>query len=255
MIRSSFLKGARWLGALAIVGGCAPGGTRPHEMSVAGHQAAAQREDANAGTHHALYNPSVAESYERCSGGPAASKLSGYVDNCWIALRNPTDAHVRMAEQHRSLAEKHRAAAQTLVGVEARACVGVSEYDRDVSPFAHREDIATVAPILDQALGSRGGPLVERTRGARITFHDVPGLTAERLQTIVDCHLARNAVLGHDSPEMLDCPLVPKDVTAQVGQTESGHLTVDVRAEDLVTGQEIWRRVQRLTQTSPLSSK
>lgn len=47
-------------------------------------------------------------------------------------------------------------------------------------------------------------------------FRPVPGLTKELFQRIVNCHLARNAVLGHDAPELAYCPLAPKGVTAEV---------------------------------------
>ena len=239
----------------ALGGACAPRGTTPHEMSVAGHEAAARREEGAAMTHRALYDPSIAESYQRCAGGPAGARLPSYDLNCWTALRNPTADHVRMAEQHRKLAVLHRAAAEALREAEARACVGVSEYDRDVSPFSHREDIAAVAPVTGRVGGGRAGPVVEKVYGARVTFHDVPGLTLGRLQTIVDCHLARNAALGHDVPEMPYCPLVLKGVTAKVQQTDSGRLAVEVRSDDFATAQEIWRRANQLTRPQQLSAR
>jgi hypothetical protein len=164
--------------------------------------------------------------------------------SCWTALRNPTDEHIRMAEQHRKLAEKHRAAAEALRDAEAKACVGVSEYDRDISPFEHREDIASVEPLARAGVTAKD-PLAGAKMGARITFREVPGLTAERLQRLVDCHLARNAVLGHQGPEMPDCPLVPRGVTAQVQQAPAG-LAVEVRADNPVVVEEVWNRARRL---------
>jgi hypothetical protein len=244
------MSSTRWivriLGTTVAVGvaACASTGTGPHEMSVAGHEAAAQKEQEAAAAHRSLHDPSLAESHERCSGGAARLPDAGVP--CWTAVRNPTDEHVRMSEQHRKLAEKHRAAAQVLRDAEARACVGVSAYDRDVSPFAHREDIAAVAPITGRVSVGKGGPLVERTYGARITFHDVPGLTAPRLRQIIDCHLARNAALGHDLSEMPYCPLVPNGVTAQVQQTESGHVVVEVRSDEPQVAQEVWNRAAQL---------
>jgi hypothetical protein len=38
---------------------------------------------------------------------------------------------------------------------------------------------------------------VPRTEGAVISFRATPGLTAQWLQRVIDCHLARNAALGH----------------------------------------------------------
>ena len=227
---------------------CASTGTTPHEMSVTGHEEAAKREQSVAAAHRGLYDPSLAEAYDRCAGGGGTS-LVDVSAPCWTGVRNPTEEHRRMAEGHRRLAEKHRAAAQALRDVEARACVGVSEYDRDVSPFAHAEDIAQSAPLREHAEGGgkAAGPIIEKAVGARITFHDVPGLTVDRLQHIVECHLARNAAIGHDDPEMASCPLVPTGVSARVRQTESGHLMVEIRSDDSATAEEIWRRAERLT--------
>lgn len=227
-----------------IVAACAATGTTPHEMSVAGHEAAAQQEKAASTGHSALYHPALAETYEHCSA--AGGRLLDVGVPCWTAVRNPTDDHLRMAEQHRKLAEKHRAAGQALRDAEARACAGVSEYDRDVSPFAHREDIAAVAPITGEVSVGKGSPLVARTSGARITFHDVPGLTMERLEQIIDCHLARNAALGHDAPEMPYCPLVPNGATAKVLRSESGHLIVEVSAGEPQAAKEVWSRAAQL---------
>jgi hypothetical protein len=47
-------------------------------------------------------------------------------------------------------------------------------------------------------------------------------MTAEWLQRLTDCHIARNAALGHVAPAMPDCPLVPMGVTARVTSTGGG---------------------------------
>jgi hypothetical protein len=65
------------------------------------------------------------------------------------------------------------------------------------------------------------------------------------MQRILNCHLARNAVLGHDVPEMDYCPLVPKDVTAQVTSGGDRYL-VDVQSRNPASAQEIWARAQRI---------
>jgi hypothetical protein len=87
-----------------------------------------------------------------------------------------------------------------------------------------------------------------RTAGAEITFQAVPGLTAEWLQRVVDCHLARNAAIGHEaaSAEMAHCPLTLRGVTAKVRSTGDGFV-VAVRADDAATAQEILRRAEPLT--------
>lgn len=66
--------------------------------------------------------------------------------------------------------------------------------------------------------------------------------------SIVDCHLARNAALGHDVPEMPDCPLVPKGASARV-QESAGGLRVEVRSDDLSAAADILARARRLVAT------
>jgi hypothetical protein len=81
--------------------------------------------------------------------------------------------------------------------------------------------------------------------GAIITFRAVKGMTAQWLQRVVDCHLARNAALGHELPEMAYCPLVPKDVSAHVSATDTG-FAVAVRSDDATTAAEILGRARSL---------
>lgn len=74
-------------------------------------------------------------------------------------------------------------------------------------------------------------------------FKAVPGLTRERLQDLVDCHIARNAALGHKVPEMPYCPLVPRDVTAVVGTFKDGFVIRVTSSDDKVAA-ELWERAQ-----------
>ncbi|MCI0570459.1 MAG: hypothetical protein L0Y66_06885 [Myxococcaceae bacterium] len=113
-----------------------------------------------------------------------------------------------------------------------------------MSPFEHVEDIASVEELIIRTGGPKVGPTAKLV-GATVTFRAVPGMTAEWLQRVVDCHLARNAALGHVVPEMPDCPLVPKGVQAQVRSTGSG-FAVEIRSDDPATAREILSRAQRL---------
>jgi hypothetical protein len=74
-------------------------------------------------------------------------------------------------------------------------------------------------------------------------------MTTEWLQRVVDCHLARNASLGHVVLDMPDCPLVPKGVQARVKSTES-LLAVEIRSDDNEISREILLRAMRLRPTS-----
>jgi hypothetical protein len=149
-------------------------------------------------------------------------------------------------------AVEHRAAAQALVQAEATACGGIPELDKDMSPFAHREDVESIAQLFQQKEASR--KVVKTLAGARIVFRPVLGLTQERLQRIVNCHLARNAVLGHEVAEMDYCPLVARDVSATV-IAHSGRIAVDVEADNTASAQEVWARAIKIgaPQVAPVS--
>ncbi len=211
---------------ISAVAGCATPGTRPHDMSVAGHEEA--EAEAEAAARAARLQPPG-------STGAACQEVP-----CWSDRDRPTDASRRLL----AVAAKHRAAAQALREAEAQACAGISERDRGISPFFHREDVAVVAP-LEEKQGRYG----HRLAGATIEFRAVRGLTAEWLQRSADCHLARSAALGFDQSEMGFCPLALKGVAARV---RSGRewLLVEVTSQDPATAREVWRRAQALVVTA-----
>ncbi len=70
-------------------------------------------------------------------------------------------------------------------------------------------------------------------------------MTTEWVQRVVDCHVARNASLGHIVPEMPNCPLVVKGAQARVTSTGNG-FAVEIRSSDPAGAQEILARAQRL---------
>jgi hypothetical protein len=207
-------------------------------MSAADHQAEAAQNERQASQHSAQYDEAQTQTTEHC----AAEK--GRV--CWTETTNPTDGHAKTAEDYRKLAAQHRAASQALVDAEARACAGLSDEDRDISPFEHGVDIKSVSQLREETKAGGKGQATTRDAGATIVIRAVPGLTAEWLQRIVDCHLARNAAVGHDMPEMTECPLVPNGAQAKVRSVGDG-FAVDVRADDSKTAAEIWQRAQELS--------
>ena len=87
----------------------------------------------------------------------------------------------------------------------------------------------------------------ERLTGAEIVFDARPGMTAEWLQRVVDCHLARNAAIGFDtaSADMPYCPLAVRGARAQVTSVGDG-FAVDVTADDPASVGEIVRRADLL---------
>lgn len=226
--------------AFSWVLGCASTGTSAHDMSGAQHTAAANAHESEAAQHTAQFEREAHEARARCVT-PGTPLSAGEI--CWTSVSNPTASHLAEAERHRRMAAEHRAASQALRDAEARACSGLRASDRDTSPFAHREDIAEVTPLtIDVALGRT---TVSRIVGATVVFRARPGLTAEWLQRLTDCHLARAASLGHTMPEMPYCPLVPRGVTARVSSVGNG-FAVAVRGEDEGTIAEIRRRAESL---------
>lgn len=234
-------------GGLAFA--CAPRtpGANPSDMSATQHEAMARREYGEAEAHSAHYDPSGRARSEGCPdilGSPV----------CWSSTANPTREHLAQAAEARRRAADHRAASQALRSAEASACAGLSERDRDESPFAHREDIASVSPLNEPDPGIPAGPGYEsgavrggrdQLAGAIVTFRALPGMTAPWLQRVIECHLARNAALGHEVPEMPYCPLVPKGVTATVRPIPTG-FAVEIRSSDHDTAKEIVRRAEGL---------
>lgn len=208
-------------------------GAEPHDMGAAGHEEVAAAEEKSAEAHAGQYDPNAPLEKDMCGEGKGRRP-------CWT---NPTEAHLREAERHRQMAADHRAASQALRDAEARACVGLDPISIDLSPFEQASaDIASVEPLV---LHREGKAPTHEVRGATVTLRAVPGLTAEWLQRVVDCHLARNAAVGHDMPEMPNCPLVPKGATATVSSTGTG-FAVAIRSEDPAAAEDILARAKRL---------
>jgi hypothetical protein len=223
---------------------CTPAGTEPHAMSAADHQAAAGQEQQSAEGHAEQFQPEASSAVERC--GPSRggnSKASGAV--CWTSLVNPTTEHSDESKHHSELAAQHRAASDALRSAEASACSGIDEVDRDTSPFEHREDVRSASEVTEEV--KMGKLLSSRSAGATVVFQAVPGMTAEWLQRLVDCHLARNAAIGHEaaSAEMVNCPLTLRGVQASVKSVGDG-FAVTLRSDDINTSKEILRRAKAL---------
>lgn len=258
----------------ALVGGCASSGTQPHEMNAGQHQAAAKTEEQAAASHQEQYDPS-AKSTPVGPTGPSMGAYSACISyessNCyvrWQSEANPTDKHRKQAEQHKRIAEKHRSASKALVEAEKRFCSGIPEADRDMSPFAHREDVIAVQGLkkADANYAYSGGdtsmleiPIQQAEKlspgglqGARVTFRAVPGMTGQWLQRVVDCHLARNAVVG--GADMPFCPLAVPHATATVTSTATGFV-VDVTSDNTDSVRDIIRRAAALRPNVPVAVK
>ena len=212
-------------------------GANPHDMSAPQHEAMAANEDTTAKRH--AQQSEAGPSVERCK----ATMLDDDLGGCWTSDNSPDPEHLGEAKKHRQMAADHRAASQALRDAEARTCVGLRDEDRDTSPFAHREDIASVTPLTVNVPSGKGQ--YARTEGAIVTFRAVRGMSAQWLQRVIDCHLARNAAFGHSAPEMNFCPLALSNVAARVTATDAG-FAVALRSDDEATRSEILRRSSAL---------
>lgn len=218
---------------LAVLLGCVTPGTRPGDMSASAHEGEASKHEALGAAAGARFNPDAAHTEKHC--GPRAYFLALI---CWKTTENPTEEFRREMERHLKIAAEHRAASRALRDAEAAACAGVSEEDRAMSPLEREGDVVKVEPIY---IGARE----HRLLGATVTLRPVAGLTVPALERILACHIARNAALGHEVPEMPACPLVPRDVEASVSRGKDG-FDVVVRSWDDAVAHEIWRRAELL---------
>lgn len=237
------------------VSACGSSGPTPHDASTVHHEAEAALEDREAAEHAAQYDPDAATVRSRCRPTGRGVSSTGTADVefdvgfCWTSVVNPTAKHLEQAKQHRKLAAEHRAASQALLQAEEKSCAEIAPDDRDISPFEHVDDILRVTKVLaDEKPALKGGAPAEHSSalaGVRVVFRAVPGMTVESLQRVLDCHLARNASLGHSVPEMPDCPLVPNGISAKAEVAEEG-FAVHILATDPKVADEVYARARRL---------
>lgn len=227
------------IGYVALTLTACAGAPTPQSADAAAekHDLAAERDDKLAAEQAAKYDPTARQSKDKCvaRGGRDASA----VEVCWTSTVNPTAENLKKAQRYQKLAEAQRAASQKLREAEGGACVGVSELDRDMSPFAHPEDVENVTPLQTKI------PPV-RPEGAMITFRASTGMTGPRLERLISCQLSRNACLEGETPDMSYCPLVLEDVRAEVTSTPDGLFAVAIRSDNPAIAQEVLRRAQAL---------
>ena len=200
----------KWL-LLALcldVAACAASpGTRPDQNSLLGHEEAARQHEA------------------------AAREL----------VVHPTPDVIKQWKSHMKLASQHHAAAQKLQAAEEHACAGLSQQERQLSPFGAPADIEGVDLLYEGfSLRSGGAPEV----GAAVRLRPSSGVTRQWLQRLVDCHLARHATLGYPLPHMAECPLMKGSVAAV--STPAGGLAIAIRSDDRDVAAEIVRRLETL---------
>ena len=162
----------------------------------------------------------------------ALERQAGNVDEsatpiAWSSVT--VDDAARLAEARR-LGTDRRRSSVSLRTAEEQACSGLAEPDRDESPFAHHDEIVRVDPI---------------EHGVRVHFRHVDGLTADWLEHLVECHLARDEVIGPDGPDTKECPLAVRGAITHVAVDGAGYV-IEVRSNDVDAAAEIVRRAGAL---------
>jgi hypothetical protein len=171
---------------------------------------------------------------------PADSPATALPPVAWSARVEPATAEVRRLETLRAAARSHRAASPALREAESVACFGLSPDDRDLSPFFYDRDVVDAEPLR-----APGAPYPGRLQGAVVTFRRVEGLTARRLQRLVDCQAARDRALQYSAPETTWCPLAVRGVMAHVALGERG-LQVRLESDDPDAAAETFMRAEAL---------
>lgn len=159
----------------------------------------------------------------------------------------PTPDAVKQVKLHWKMATEHLSASRALETAEVSACAGLTESERGMSPFAHRADIEGVEPLYEGFSLRQGGA---KEVGAAVLLRPAPGLSAQSLQRIVDCHIAHHAVLGPELPEASRCPLMLPGVVATV-TNPAGMLAIAMRSDNQSTAHELGRRAAELMYASP----
>ena len=204
--------------------------THPHDLSIAGHQSPAiQFESAARTTRSDAGGVGTVSNSSGCSGASGRGVPAGRAREDEVARSN-------------WLAARHRETAELLAWEEQYACGNLPEAERDSSPFGRGAAVLSVVPWMTAVWTGELGE--ERLGGATIILGST-GLTAERLQQLVNCHIAHTAALGQKMQGMNDCPLALPGVVGVVFATSDG-LEVTVASEDRTTATEIWRRSRQL---------
>jgi hypothetical protein len=165
---------------------------------------------------------------------------------CWTALVNPSSSEMFRTARLQAAVDHRRAESADLRDAEALSCAGVSPEDRNASPLQHDGDTVGFAEI--RASDRLTSSWEKRLMGASVRVRAVPGLTVERLQHLVDCHIKRNLAAGYALTEMESCPLSLRGVRAVVAGPSGGVFTVSISSDDGGTALEILKRSKTLAE-------
>jgi len=128
------------------------------------------------------------------------------------------------------------------------ACRGVPDVERYIWLLTSRQDVLAVQEIKPET--SMVEDLMSDPRaGARVLLAAAPGVTAEWLERIGECHIANNAAQGYPqgaAPTALDV----RGAAVHVSSVGDG-FAVDITSYDRDAGREILRRARALLIARP----
>jgi hypothetical protein len=123
------------------------------------------------------------------------------------------------------------------------ACRGVPDAERHVWLLTNRQDVVAVGEIRpEESMIESQTP--DPRAGARVLLAAGPGVTAEWLERIGECHIAQNAARGYPQSAAAS-PLDVKGAEVQVRSVGDG-FAVDITSYDWKAGREILRRARAL---------
>ncbi|HVU50987.1 MAG TPA: hypothetical protein VHL80_09900 [Polyangia bacterium] len=140
------------------------------------------------------------------------------------------------------------AGAQTVPRRDTMACVGVPEIAANGAPLTDPDDVRAVQEIKPDQPVSETETVIPRG-GARILLRAEPGMTAEWLQRIAECHMAKVAVAVPGT--LSTSPLDVRGALVSVQSTGDG-FSVDITSPDVKTAREILTRARAIKPLQPI---
>jgi len=188
-----------------------------HEQRAEQHRQASRLPDSarNPGERYSCGDTSLID--QATSGG---ERLMPTVP-CWDVAEENAQHQRYLAAREERIARTERRDATSMVETELAACRGLSEREREHSPFSHRKEIAAVIPHRDSGV----------LRGVRIVFKPVPGLTEVWMRQAIACHRARFERMGEPAGYLPEDPTLVAG-TATTVDMRSGHLEVVIATDD-----------------------
>ena len=141
----------------------------------------------------------------------------------------------------------------TLAEAEAQACAGLSDDELKNGPFARPAEIASVRPLLVEAFPRDDNPPTYELGGAVVKVRASPGLTAEWLQRLVDCDLARSAAMAVSTAEPPASPFAFRGASAYVHSTGDG-FAIEISSNEPRVAREILASAERVYQQPHLAA-